>query len=390
MSQPQPSLPPFLWQLFQRLRRRRFAIGLEDYEALRQALWAGFGWSSQNDLRSLCAALWAKSTQEQKILFALFEQLAPESEDWQLATDESDSCDIKDILSDEKQNSTPELKETQQESPKIKSRPGLPLISLANVKVAERPFVFVPQFPLTYREVAQAWRRLRRPVRIGPAIELDIEGTINQRCQLGVACSVLLRPRRCNVARLLLLVDRQGSMNPFHRFSEEVCSAIQQSGRLDDTALYYFHNSPAVGADEEVLESLERKLFPSLDSILPQISPLTQGDLYTDPELLDFQPLDKVLKAHASSASVVIISDAGAARGRYRVSRLLDAIAFFKALRTYTTHYVWLNPLPKRYWAKSTAAYIARHIPMFPLDQEGIYKAVNVLRGQQHTIEKPL
>ena len=386
----QPTLPDWLWQLFLRLRRRGFAVGPEDYESLKQALGAGFGWSSQAALRELCATLWAKSRREQEVLFTLFDQLVLTVEDWELATETVMTVGLKDRSSflEEEQPVTPEAQ--QELSPKLGKQQGLPPILLEDVKVAERPFVFLPQFPLTYREVAQAWRRLRRGIRTGPATELDINGTIHRRCQLGVASEMVFRPHRRNVARLLLLVDRQGSMNPFHGFCEEICLAIQQAGRLEDTALYYFHNSPAEGADEQALDSLESQLFPSLDPIMPKIIPLTQGDLYTDPDLLSLHPLDQILEVHATAASVVVISDAGAARGQYRVLRLLDTIAFLKALRNYTDHIVWLNPLPKVDWAHSTAAYIARHIPMFPLDREGMYRAVNVLRGQNSIIEKPI
>ncbi|MEI2580271.1 VWA domain-containing protein [Scytonema sp. PRP1] len=258
------------------------------------------------------------------------------------------------------------------------------------MQLSERRFIFVPQFPLTYREVAQTWRRLRRPVRVGPATELDLDATIARRSQQGIAASVVLRPRRRNVARLLLLVDRQGSMTPFHRFCEEVCRAIQQAGRLQETAIYYFHNVPAEGADEQLLEPLSNELFPVLDEILPEITPLKTGYLYEDPDLLSPVLLEEVLQKYAADAFVVVISDADAVRKYYNVVRLLDTISFIKALRAYTLNYVWLNPLPKSYWKDNTAAQIARHVPMFPLNREGIQQAVNVLRGHQYIIEKPL
>ncbi|MBW4520908.1 MAG: VWA domain-containing protein [Scytolyngbya sp. HA4215-MV1] len=384
-----PVLPDFLWQLFQRLRRRGFAIGPSDYQALQQALRAGFGWTSRESLLDLCNSLWAKSLREQETLSALFEQLAPDSDDWQYSLEDDDAPigrdeSLSELYQPEKANAA------QKSIPKTASQGGLPPISLADVKVSERPFVFVPQFPLTYREIAQTWRRLRRPVRTGPPVELDIAGTIARRSRLGVATTVVLQPRRRNVARLLLLIDRQGSMDPFHQFCDEVCSAIQQAGRLEETAVYYFHNVPAEGADDQVLEGLTGQLFPALDPVLPQIQPLSEGCLYSDPALLCPEPLIDILQTYASSSAVVLVSDAGAARNRYRISRLLDTIAFMKALRTYTCHYVWLNPLPKRYWLNNTAAQIARHVPMFPLDCEGIQRAVNVLRGQQHILEKAL
>jgi hypothetical protein len=181
-------------------------------------------------------------------------------------------------------------------------------------------------------------------------------------------------------------------MAPFHRLSEEVCSAIQEAGRLEQVALYYFHDVPAEGADETPLASLTDQLFPALDAVLTQIKPLEDGYVYTDSEMFSPHSLRDVLQTHAIGANVVLLSDAGAARGRYDILRLLDTIAFLKALRTYTPRYVWLNPLPRNYWISNanTATQIARHVPMFPLDQDGLYRAVNVLRGQPYMIERPL
>lgn len=95
-----------------------------------------------------------------------------------------------------------------------------------------------------------------------------------------------------------------------------------------------------------------------LDEVLHDIAPSTEGFLFDNADLLAPQPVNEVLDAHAEGAAVVLISDAGAARGQYDIYRLLDTVAFVKALKTYTTKYVWLNPLPRERWRKSTAAQI--------------------------------
>ena len=392
-------LPSFLWTLFNKLRRRHgFALGIDDYEALRQSLQAGFGWSSLDNLRDLCNALWAKSLPEQEILTSLFDQLAEKEEGWQLKLSRKSTTKATVIPI----SPTPEtVSQSQPQSslqfiPKTQPQPksGLPEISLKDVKISPRPFIFVPQFPLSDREIAQTWRNLRRPMRVGAAIEVDIDATIHHRCQQGVVVPVILKPRRRNLARLLMLVDRQGSMTPFHPFCQQVCQAMKKSGRVEQTAIYYFRNVPAMGADKQVLKSLSEKIFPTLDSILSQIEPLTKGYLYADPELLCPQAVEEVLPKYATDAFVVVLSDAGAMRNYYNVSRLLDTLAFFKAVRSYSLSDVWLNPLPRNYWQKpknNTATQISRHLPMFPLDREGLYRAVNVLRRHQYNnIEKPL
>ncbi len=80
----------FIHTLFTRLRRRRFPLAYEDYQALRQALRAGFGWESPQELCTLCGALWAKTLQEREMVAALFQEVCRELEieQWELPQEE--------------------------------------------------------------------------------------------------------------------------------------------------------------------------------------------------------------------------------------------------------------------------------------------------------------
>jgi hypothetical protein len=354
--------------------------------------------------------MWAKSQREQEIVIARFNELAPQypglprlvvspervaSEQNLSGSGQVSSAETpnqQQNLSEQETSSDPQST-TQDSEPEMhldtQRHTHLPRITIES-KMPEKKFLLMPEFPVGFREVVQIWRRLRQPVREGPATEMDLEATIHLRSHTGVVSPVVLVPPRRNTARLLLLVDRQGSMAPFHRFVEEVCTAIRQAGRLKHVAQYYFHDVPAAGADELVLEALQPSLFPTLDPVLPRIQPLKKGYVYRDPSLLEPYPLPEVLKTTTTSTAVVLLSDAGAAHRRYEILRLLDTIAFLKALRSHTSRIVWINPMPAKYWTFSTAEQIARHIPMFALDKPGMSRAVNVLRGQPYLVEKPL
>jgi uncharacterized protein with von Willebrand factor type A (vWA) domain len=410
-----------LWTLFKQLRDWQFVLAPADYNALHQAVKAGFGWESLDNLRDLCCALWAKSRQEQEILIKLFDDLVAELEleDWQLPKQQVITPSysskpssrlvriLKNILKalyDTILKIIPSWRSTTQADekpettapPVVEGHKRFPEIPAPSPEVFKRAFILTPQFIINYREMAQAWRRLRKPVRQGAKIELDIEATIARRCRQGVVAPIVLVPRQRNAARVLLLIDRQGSMTPFHRAADELCNALRQSANLDDVTMFYFHNVPAEGADDTILAPLSEQLFPTMDTVLAQIEPLTTGNVYKDAELLEAEPLTKVLPMYAAHAAVVLLSDAGAARKQYNTLRLLDTVAFLKALRLYTSTVIWLNPLPARkgkpddYWANTTAAQIARHIPMFPLTRWGLHQAVNVLRGQVYSVESPL
>lgn len=380
----------FLWKLFKELRRRHFPLGMRDYVDLHRALRGGFGWSSHEDMRDLCCMLWAKSPREQEIVASLFTQLAPD--EWNLETPETPEVDEAGAVTEPPTPMPQEqtLNMEPRKAPIVQPQGGLPPISIPQEQITGRSLILVPQFALGYREIAQAWRRLRRPVRQGPNVDLDINATIDLRARLGVPSPAVLVPRRRNTARALLLVDRQGSMAPFHYFVDEVTLAIMQASRLESVEVFYFHDVPVEAQDKSVLRSLYDGLFPVLDPVLAEIKPDIDGIVFADRDLTTPLPLAKVLRQHASGASVVIVSDAGAARRRYDLVRLINTIAFVKGLRTYTTEYVWLNPLPHSYWKSSTAEQIARHVPMLTLDRSGLYRAVNLLRGQPFHVERPI
>jgi len=387
LSQP----PAFVWKLFEQLRRRRLLLGLDDYVALHSALHAGFGLSSRKSLCDLCVTLWAKSTQEAEVIRALFEQTDLPEWERPSATDESTvmTGPVNDGREFQKPNE-PFTAAERQLPPETAGVARLPALPSAADTISDRRLVLVPQFPLTRREIAQAWRRLRRPIRSGPATELDVDATVDRRSRSGVATPLVLVPPRRNTARLVLLIDRQGSMAPYHRYTDHARDAIQGAGRLERVSVCYFHNVPVRGAHRGLLEPLTGELSPVLDAVLSSVKPLAKGHVYEDPELVTPRPLGAVLDEVDRWTAGVIISDAGAARGNYDRLRLLDSVAFLKALRLRTASYVWLNPVPTSDWPFTTAAQLARHAPMFSLDRQGIHRAVNVLRGHPAAVERPL
>lgn len=384
-----------VWALFTRLRRYKFPLGPEDYESLRLALRAGFGWDSLSDLRKLCCSLWAKSLQEQEVVIALFDQIVE-----QLDIDYSWELENNPVAIKQPQDQNLESAESVDEKSKntdaldkpllvLEKKQGLPPIYIDHKKVPHRPLIFLPQYPVSYREVAQAFRRLRRPVRKGPKVVLDVDATIEMHSRKGAFSPVIMVPHRVNVFQLVLLVDRYGSMLPFHSFIDQVVLSIAQSARLASVATYYFHDTPVVEGDYEILKPFIGTLMPSLDNILSEIQPSYNGQVYRKANLLEPIDIHEFLNNLTPGTAVIVISDAGAARRNYDPARLLDTISFLKALKGFAPDYIWLNPLNERYWKNSTAEQIARHLPMFQLDINGMYQAVNTLRGQSHFVERP-
>jgi uncharacterized protein with von Willebrand factor type A (vWA) domain len=387
-------------EIFQQLRWRRFPLGAPDLAALRSALAAGFGWSSSEAFRELLVALWAKSAREAEIIRSLFARL-PWPEAWTGARIASQSApppgavvqpqphDAHPSAADPPEPARPES--TALPPPATQGTGSLPPLTLPGIDASDARLILVEQYPLSNREVAQAMRRLRRPLRIGPPVELDINATIQHTANAGIGLPPILVPARRNTSRLLMLLDVEGSMVPYMPFVRLFCESVLEAGWLQQVHTYYFHDLPTDSADRSVLLDLdELQLHPQLDPILARIEPSSAGVVFEDETLTVPVQLPARFQTLPTETVALIVSDAGAARGRTDASRLVDTLSFIKSLRTKVRAFVWLNPVPQPLWAATNAAQLSRHIPMFPLDRRGLELAVNVLRGQPARLERPL
>jgi uncharacterized protein len=389
------AIPSYLMPIVEQLRRRQIYVGIDDMQALRLALRAGFGLSSRDELRELCAALWAKSPAEAEVIRAAFARL-DDLTYWRLAGAAGETALGQPADAGGNDDYSPGVPG---ESPGTDGRNEAETRAVANLGpdlrllragASGRGLVLAPQYPLTSREVAQAWRHLRRPVRQGPAVELDIEATIRERARRGIRTPPMLVPRRRNAMRLLMLIDRHGSMTPFHGYVDHVVAAIRDAGRIDHVQIAYFHNGPGSSHDRAVLEEIADPLRPDLDDVLRKIGPLRGGHVYDDPDLTEPRALEGILSSLTSATAVLVISDAGAARRQFDITRLLDSVALVKALRAHNAVVVWLNPASKSWWSRTTAGQMARYVPMFALSRPGLYQAVDVLRGRPVPVDRPV
>ncbi len=123
-----------------------------------------------------------------------------------------------------------------------------------------------------------------------------------------------------------------------------------RGGLLGRVELYYFHDCP-------------------------------QNVLYEKPTLTRAHPLEELLAEKAKNSSVLLVSDAGAARGDYDGQRLEETRKFLEKLHRFTYLYAWINPLPRPRWRGTTAEDIACLIPMYSLNRDELNDAINILRG---------
>ncbi|MBP1468315.1 VWA domain-containing protein [Candidatus Chloroploca sp. M-50] len=208
-------------------------------------------------------------------------------------------------------------------------------------------------WPITRRQMAYAWRYLRRPLADGPCDLLDLAATIDITTRSGIFLGPVYRRRERNHAHLVLLIDQNGSMMPFHRFTRDLATTAQDERSLEQVEVYYFHNVPA-------------------------------EHLATDPHLTTSIELAHLLERCTPETSILIASDAGAARGYRDPERIRATRTFVRQVEQHTLLLAWLNPMPHERWAHSSAQVIAGLLRghMFQMDADGLSNAIDVLRGQ--------
>ena len=367
-----------LLPLFDKLRKQNIPLGISEFLLAIKMIKARIGLEDIERVKRFLCLLWAKSSEDQIIFNNGFEDLVrPELEkrfeqaNKQLLTDEEENKDKTDLPADllkktETETSNfPQLSSQNQELSELKkeeenniitSRPSSDSFSKEfseeePIKLHFRQrYHLLPRLPITRREMTEVWRNLRVLKREGVPEDLDVEATVNQICKVGFFLRPVLQPRRQNQVKLVLLIDRQGSMTPFNLLIEALQESIEKGGLLNKTSVYYFQNCP-------------------------------RGYLFTQPNLSKPYPLEEILSQEAYNNSVVIISDAGAARRTYDSERLRQTKLFIRQLCRYTYRYGWLNPVPKPQWKITTAEDIARFIPMYPLNREGLNDLVKILLG---------
>lgn len=389
-----------LLNLFKELRKWGLPLGVEEYMLAVEALQAGFGIGDRNSLERLCCTLWTKSETEARLLKRLLDEIikrmpveiskstSPKLPQTQQKTSQKSQpqTSSKEPKKSATYSTTSPVSETSEQSSTITpleqpeqpvskptSPPEIPLDIDEPEQVIQamrqsgfnslemsyyRPNSIDEYLPVTPRQIKQSWRFLRCRVREGSLEELDVEGTVEKICREGVLLQPVMMPSYKNRSKLVLLLDQGGSMVPFHHLSRQLIDKAQQGGNITQIGVYYFYNYP-------------------------------EKYLYTDPNRLKYQLVTSILESMDSRTGVLIVSDAGAARGNFNKDRVEYTVKFLKQLEQSVSYYTWLNPMPNDSWQNTTAGAIASFVPMFEMSREGLNAAINTLRGRYVYWERP-
>ncbi len=364
MANPEIELP--LLDLFLRLRDADLPLGIDEYHTLIRALRLGFGTRDTESLRRLCQTLWAKTPYEERLLNYNFDSTlgrqVAEQGPVPVEVPPGDSEEPKspiELSGVPQPQSVPSLPGGIGSSAvsfgaadEIQMRRTVDTALEASGLPAQRFILTGAYYPVTRRQMKQSWRYLRRMLREGPSVVLNVEETVKKVGREGVLLEPVLEPRRINSMELLLLVDQKGSMVPFHYLSHSLVETAQMGGRLGQAGFYYFQNVP-------------------------------RNYLYLTSALIEAKSMDSVFSGLFRDRTVALIfSDAGAARGRLNRQRIDLTRTFLERAQLAVRRIAWLNPMPRARWQGTTAEGIAGLVPMFEFSRYGMDAAIDVLRGR--------
>ena len=383
-----PALPPLLHGLFRELVAQGVPIGTRDYLDGLRALAAGYGSSPDGQgerqaLVRLAQTLWARSDEEHRLIARWFAHIPATPADLLAAVDatlahldaaRADTPGTVGTATPAPPASTgspaaapgghtpdnpamapgddPATPRARISFSSVQEGTGLPVPRLPLSPALGEDYVLHPQALIKPRDLTVLWRRYRRGTRGGPRTELDIDATVEERCRRGLLLRPACRPRRSNAARLLILADTSPSMDPWRPFLASLAESLP-FGRLARAETGYFSNLP-------------------------------RRQLYARPDLRDPQPLGDVLRRF-NGAGLLIVSDAGSARGYLNRRRANQTADLLDELLTHCPAIVWLNPMPRARWAGTTSEHIAANtrVPMLPLDATHLLRAIDILRGNK-------
>lgn len=368
--------------LFQRLIERGAALGGRDYLDALRALEAGYGGCEPARLRKLAAILWARTDDDHRTIDEWFAAITPWPDEALAELNEQlrqledrprwQGSEPRPVASAAGTPAGAESGATAATTPR--EDPATPRVRLAIAPASTGLGLGLPRLEanprlvgsyglqprpvLQMRQLALLWRRLRRYKRLGLKQELDLQASLLARCELGVLPRPVLRPCRRNTAKLLVLADVSPSMAPWLPFLRELEASLAH-GRLGDAALGWFANVPG---------SSLRVAAPPQATVARQTARQ--------------ESLRELLRRFAGGA-LLVLSDAGSARGLQSRRRVSRTKAFLETAANLGIEVVWINPMPERRWGGSSAAQIAREGPvlMLPLDGVNLARAVDYLRG---------
>jgi uncharacterized protein with von Willebrand factor type A (vWA) domain len=212
---------------------------------------------------------------------------------------------------------------------------------------------------LDVRQIEVALRKLRAFAREGGEPELDIDATIDATARNAGEIEIVTRPPRRPNARVILMMDVGGSMDPYAALCSQLFSAAKRATHWRELRTYYFHNC-------------------------------VYGKIYKTEGLRDAVTVRDLLRECGKHYKLVMVGDASMApyellgSAGYGEEARAPGVAWLMALRDHFDRAAWLNPDGIAPYPHPTVDAIKGIFPMFALTLEGLGEAVaELVRGRR-------
>lgn len=207
------------------------------------------------------------------------------------------------------------------------------------------------------RGIDLALRMLRDLGRDGAPEELDLDASIDETARNAGDIELVFRPPARNRAKVLLLMDVGGSMDPYAHLVNRLLTAASRSGRFARFRAFYFHNC--------IYESVYE------DASFREPIPL--------PDLFGTSDRDEklIVVGDALMHPAELLRPGGASY--YFQQNARPGIDSMRDVAEHFRNRVWLNPEHASYWSEPTPRLLRGLYPMFPLTLQGLEQAVRTL-----------
>jgi uncharacterized protein with von Willebrand factor type A (vWA) domain len=343
-----------LFSFFKKLRHHDFDLGLEEYSILIKALQGGFGLESENGLLFLCKKLWLKSRDREDLFDKLFKDEFENEKQLvlQLQGKKESEAPKKEDIEKEKETKVVEEDKIKLSIEEVRSDYAKKFQKGVKRSISTNKFILKGSYlNVNENRLKHTWRFFRKPEKEGYTDELDIDATVKEIAKQGFLFKPVFVPSKVNKATLITLIDHDGSMAAFDKLAKCIVETSTRGGTVSNI-VYYFYNIP----HDRLFKNTAHTRAEKKETIL--------------------KDLEK------REAAVLIISDAGAARGRFSAERVDLTEDFIEELKKRTHRIAWINPMPQQRWKNASAHYIKSFVPMFEANEVGISNAVKLLRGK--------
>jgi hypothetical protein len=197
------------------------------------------------------------------------------------------------------------------------------------------------------------WRRFFIPVRRRDTMEIDAAATVRAAARSGSIVAPVMKLRRKNTARLLLLIDTGEAMTPWRQFENLLVESLDpRTSRLHAVEIRYFNGVPSQKA-------------------------------FVERNLRKAEPLAEVLKRNGGNP-LLVVGEGGVVQARSDPSfrrRMEELLSLADAFEN--NPLIWVNPMPRRRWPGSLMDLLndRPNVHAVELNPEALLRAVDLMRG---------